>query len=267
MDLPRNHFKHNLHRTPPMIGTWLMAASPITAEAMGCAGFDWLVVDMEHVPLDLAAVSASLQAIAGTGASAVTRIPWNDTVMVKRVLDAGAQTIMFPFVQTAEEARRAVAATRYPPKGVRGIAAMTRAARYATVKDYLKRAHGEIAVVIQLETPEAIARMDEIAAVEGVDALFIGPGDLSGAMGHIGQIGHKDVQAALAAAASRANALGKPIGIVGPNPDMVRNFVAMGFNFLAISSDMGFMMTQAQSWLGALRGVHVRDAENPSGPY
>lgn len=265
--LPANSFKARLRQRPPMIGSWLMSASPLAAEAMGWAGFDWLVVDMEHVPLDMGDVLAHLQAIAATPASAVVRVPWNDAVMVKRALDAGAQTIMFPFVQTPEEAARAVAATRYPPEGVRGIAAMTRAARYATIKDYLKTANREIAVIIQLETPEAIARMDEIAAVPGVDALFIGPGDLSGAMGQIGQIGHPAVQQALAQAAGRAKALGKPVGIVGPNPDMVKAFADMGFDYLAVSSDMGLMMNLAQSWLTALRGAHKGTDENSGGPY
>jgi 2-dehydro-3-deoxyglucarate aldolase/4-hydroxy-2-oxoheptanedioate aldolase len=249
-----------------MVGTWVMSGGTATAEALGCVGFDFLVVDMEHVPLDWERTYATLQAIAGTGASAVTRIPWNDTVTVKRALDAGAQTLMFPMIQNAEEATRAVAATRYPPEGIRGIAAVHRGSRYGTVPGYLKNASAEICVICQIETPAAAARIDEIAAVPGVDALFVGPGDLSGSMGHLGDIAHPDVQAALAACAAKAKRLGKPCGIVGPNPDMVARFVAMGYGYVAVASDMGMMVSRATEFLAALRGAPAIPAK-PSGPY
>jgi 2-keto-3-deoxy-L-rhamnonate aldolase RhmA len=164
MDMPKNLFKQNLLRVPPMIGTWIMSGGTTTAEALGCVGFDFLVIDMEHVPLDWERTHASLQAVAGTGASAVTRIPWNDTVAVKRALDIGAQTLMFPMIQNAEEAKRAVASTRYPPDGIRGIAAVHRGSRYGTVPGYLKTASAEICVICQIETPSAAARLEEIAA-------------------------------------------------------------------------------------------------------
>ena len=152
MELPRNAFKHALVEGRTQFGTWLMSAAPSTAEAMGCAGFDFLVVDMEHVPVDTPQLVEILRAVAGTPAAAVTRLPWNDTVMVKRALDGGAQTLMFPFVQDEHEAQRAVAATRYPPAGVRGAAAVHRASRYGNVVDYLRRAADELCVVVQLET-------------------------------------------------------------------------------------------------------------------
>jgi 4-hydroxy-2-oxoheptanedioate aldolase len=233
---------------------------------LGCVGFDFLVVDMEHVPLDWEQTYASLQAIAGTGAAAVTRVPWNDTVMVKRALDIGAQTLMFPMIQTAEEAKRAVAATRYPPDGIRGIAAVHRGSRYGTVPGYLKNASAEICVICQIETPSAAARIEEIAAVPGVDALFVGPGDLSGAMGHLGDIAHPAVQAALAECAAKAKRLGMPCGIVGPNPDMVGKFVAMGYSYVAVASDMGMMVGRATEFLAALRGQPATTAK-PTGPY
>ena len=176
MDLPANRFKRALRAAAPPIGTWLMSAAPSTAEALGCAGFDFLVVDTEHVPLDTAQTIEILRAIAGTPASAVTRVAWNDAVLVKRALDAGAQSLMFPFVQTADEARRAVASTRYPPQGTRGVAAMHRGSRYATVPDYLQRANDEIAVIVQVETPAALDALPAIAAVDGVDSIFVGPG-------------------------------------------------------------------------------------------
>ena len=266
MDLPVNRFKQALRGATPPVGTWLMSAAPAAAEALGCAGLDFLVVDTEHVPLDTAHTIEILRAIAGTPASAVTRVPWNDMVMVKRLLDAGAQSIMFPFVQNADEARRAVSYTRYPPHGVRGVAAMHRASRYATVPDYLRRANDEICVVVQLETPAAIEQLPAIAAVEGVDSLFVGPGDLSAAMGRLGDIAHADVQAALAHAARECRRLGKPCGIVGPNPEMVRRFLDYGYSWVAVGSDMSLMLGRAQEWAGQVRG-HEPKAAPAQGAY
>jgi 4-hydroxy-2-oxoheptanedioate aldolase len=238
----------------PPLGTWLMSGAPATAEAMGCCGFDFVVVDMEHVPVDVPQAVDLLRAIAGTPAAAVVRLPWSDQVTVKRVLDAGAETLMFPYVQSAQEAARAVSFTRYPPDGVRGVAAIHRASRFGRVDKYLKGAGEQICVIVQLETPDALARLPQIAAVPGVDALFVGPGDLSASMGHLGDVAHPDVQAALARAAQGARALGKPIGIVGQNPDTVRRFLDYGYDFAAIGSDMAMMTTRAVEYLGAVRG-------------
>src|SRR5262249_33126150 len=159
---------------------------------------------MEHSPIDMAETVSMLRALAGTPTEAIVRLAWNDQILVKRTLDAGARTLMFPFVQNAEEARAAVSYTRYPPEGVRGMAAMHRAAGYGRKRDFFKTAHEELMVIIQLETPSALDRMNEIAAVPGVDSLFVGPGDLSAALGRIGQIGHADVQALVAKAAQTA---------------------------------------------------------------
>lgn len=250
----------------PPLGTWLMAAAPATAEAMGYIGFDFLVVDMEHVPIEVSDLTHILRAIGCTPADAVVRLAWNDQVLIKRVLDAGAQTIMVPFVQTAEEARQAVSFAKYPPEGVRGVAAVHRGSRFGRVGDYLKRANGEVAVIVQLETPDAIARLPEIAAVPGVDALFVGPGDLSAAMGHIGNIAHPDVQALIESAAKASRAAGKPVGIVGPNPDMVRRFIDYGYDFAAIASDIAMMTGRASDWLGALRDQPA-EAAAPAAAY
>ncbi len=254
MDLPRNAFRHAIAERRMQYGAWLMSAAPSTAEALGSTGFDFLVVDMEHVPVDTPQLVDLLRAIAGTPASPVTRLPWNDTVMVKRALDAGAQTLMFPFVQDAAEAARAVAATRYPPAGVRGVAAVHRASRYGNVADYLGRASTELCVVVQVETVDAVDRMAEIAAVPGVDSVFVGPGDLAASMGHLGNIGHADVQAKLAQAAAEAGRLGVPCGIIGGNPEMAGRFVGYGYSWVAVGSDMSMMVGRAQEWLGLLRG-------------
>jgi 4-hydroxy-2-oxoheptanedioate aldolase len=255
MDLPVNHFKRAIASGARPVGTWLMSAAPATAEALGCAGFDFLVVDMEHVPIGVPGMVSLLRAIAGTPAQAVVRPPWNDTVMVKRAMDAGATSLLFPFVQDADEARRAVASTRYPPAGVRGVAAMHRGSRYGTVANYLQRANDEVCVIVQIETLAALDRLDEIASVPGVDSIFVGPGDLSASMGHIGDVGNPDVQAKLAAAGAACRRLGKPCGIVGPTPAMVARFLEYGYSWVAIGSDMSLMLGRAQEYLGTLRGI------------
>ena len=249
----------------PPVGTWIMSASPIVAEAIGHAGFDWAVVDMEHSPLDLSTLVHLLQAVAGTKLVPITRVPWNDAVMVKRVLDAGAQTLLFPFVQNADEARRAVAACRYPPDGQRGMAGMSRASKFGTVPNYFRSANETVSVIVQLETPEAVANVDAICAVPGVDGIFLGPGDLSGALGVPGQLTHPDVLAQMSQATRRAIALGKWAGTVGGNLDVVRQYLAMGFNFIAVGSDLGLLMRSAGEMVRALRAEPLVAVPNQSG--
>jgi 2-keto-3-deoxy-L-rhamnonate aldolase RhmA len=250
-----NSFRHLLQSSGahPPIGTWVMSGSPIVAEAIGCAGFDWGVLDMEHSPLDLMTLVHLLQAVSGTKLCPVVRLPWNDTVTVKRVLDAGAHTLMFPFVQNADEARRAVAATRYPPQGVRGMAAMGRASRFGTNPNHYQTANQQVGVIIQLETPQAVEQLEAIAAVDGVDALFLGPADLSGAMGHPGNTTHPAVMALMNDAVQRCKAVGKPVGTVGGTAEVVAQYRAAGFDYLAIASDLGMLMRAAQAAVAALR--------------
>jgi len=195
-----------------------------------------------------------MRTVAGTPAESVVRVAWNDQVRVKHVLDAGARSVMFPFVQTPEEAQAAVKYTRYPPEGTRGVAAVHRGSHFGQTKDYLRNAANDIAVIIQLETPAAIERLAAIAAVPGVDSLFIGPGDLSASMGRIGEVGHPEVQALIAKAAKDARAANMPIGIVGPNPEMVARFLDYGYTWVAVSSDLGMITGRAVDWIGAIRG-------------
>ncbi len=241
------------------VGTFVMSASPLVAEAVGCAGFDWAVIDMEHTPLDLDGLVRMLQAVAGTAMLPITRIPWNDTVVVKRLLDAGAQTILFPFVQNADEAKMAVEACKYPPTGVRGMAAMSRGSRFGTVKDYFKVANDGVSVIVQIESPEAMDRLEEIAQVEGVDSIFIGPGDLSGAMGHVGDLLHPEVVAVMAHSVERCHALGLPIGTVGGTTDAVATYRKAGFDYIGVASDLGLMMRTCAATLSTIRSMDVEN--------
>ena len=259
-----NPFRQLLRRagSQPPLGTWLLSASPLLAEAAGHAGFDFGVIDMEHGPLDLGDIVHLLQAVAGTRMVPVVRVPWNDSVTIKRVLDAGATTLLVPFVQNAAEAAAAVAATRYPPHGVRGMAGMSRAARYGTQADYLTTANRQLAVIVQLETEAALAELEAIAQVDGIDALFIGPADLSGSMGLPGQITHPRVMKAMADAARRCRALGKPVGSIGTEGAVVAQYRAAGYDYLAISSDLGLFVNAAQCAIASMRGSeceHVHD--------
>lgn len=254
MDLPVNHFKRAIASGKTPIGCWLTSGASSTAEALGCAGFDFLVVDTEHTPVDTPQMIDILRTIAGTPAAAIVRPPWNDMVMIKRVLDAGAQSLLLPFVQNADEARRAVAHTRYPPAGVRGVAGTHRGSRYGTVPNYLKRAHEEICVIVQIETVSAFEQLEAIASVPGVDSIFIGPSDLSASMGLLGDVGNAAVQDKLAAAAQTCKKLGKPCGIIGFNPEMAKKFLGYGFSWVAIGSDMALMVGRGQEYLAAMRG-------------
>jgi 2-keto-3-deoxy-L-rhamnonate aldolase RhmA len=238
------------------VGTWVMSASPIVAEAIGHAGFDWGVLDMEHTPLDLMDLVHMLQAVGNTKMVPVVRVPWNDTVLVKRVMDAGAQSLLFPFVQNADEARRAVAATRYPPQGVRGLAGMSRGSKFGTLPDYFNTANSLMSVIVQLETAQAVAELEAIGAVDGVDAIFLGPADLSATMGHVGQLTHPEVMGLMGQAALRCRAIGKPVGTVGGTPELVAQYRAMGFDYVAVASDLGLLMRGAQA---AVRALHSQE--------
>jgi 2-dehydro-3-deoxyglucarate aldolase/4-hydroxy-2-oxoheptanedioate aldolase len=253
MDLPVNHFKRAIASGKRPVGTWLSSGSPVTAEALGCTGFDFLVVDTEHTPIDVPQMTEILRAIAGTPAQAIVRPPWNDMVMIKRLLDAGAQSLLLPFVQDENEAKRAVASTRYPPAGVRGVAGTHRGSRFGTVPNYMKSAASEICVIVQIETLAALARLEAIAAVDGVDSIFVGPNDLAASMGHLGDMNHAAVQEKVAFAAKECRRLGKPCGIIGGTPEVVATYLDYGYSWVAVNSDVGMMVGRAQDFLAKVR--------------
>jgi 2-keto-3-deoxy-L-rhamnonate aldolase RhmA len=241
MDLPRNAFKHAIAAGRLQVGLWSSLASNIAAEVVSDSGFDWILFDTEHSPNEIPGLLAQMQGAARGTAAAIVRPAWNDAVLIKRVLDIGAQSILVPYVQNAEEARRAVAAVRYPPAGIRGVAAASRASRYGRVTDYLKKADAEICLLVQVETRAALDTLDEIAAVEGVDGVFIGPSDLSASFGHIGNPQHPEVQAALEQGVKRLKALGKPAGILTLSEDEARRYIGWGYTFVAVGSDIGLL--------------------------
>ncbi len=240
MELPRNKFKHALKKNEVQIGIWSTLSSHIVAEVLATSGMDWVLLDTEHSPNELPMVQCQLQAMEGGQATPVVRVPWNDMVTIKRYLDIGAQSLLIPYVQNAEEAQNAVRYTRYPPHGVRGVAGASRATRYARVKDYFKKAHEELCVLVQAETREAVKNLDAMLEVEGIDGVFIGPNDLSADMGHLGNWQHPEVWKVMEAAAKRIRKAGKAAGILVGAAEGQRCIDA-GFTFIAVGADTGLL--------------------------
>jgi 4-hydroxy-2-oxoheptanedioate aldolase len=237
MQLAPNSFKRALSRGDLQIGLWCTLASSIAAEIVSDSGFDWLLFDTEHSPNEVPDLMRHLQAAQRGPAAPVVRVAWNDQVLIKRVLDVGAQTILVPCVQNADEAARAVAAARYPPSGVRGVTGSGRASRYGRVKDYLREANGEVGVVVQVETREALHQIEAVAMVEGVDGVFVGPSDLSASFGLIGQPQSSEVQRAIESAGARIRAAGKSAGILAGGEVDARRYMRWGYNFVAVGVD------------------------------
>jgi 4-hydroxy-2-oxoheptanedioate aldolase len=253
--LPVNRLKHALAEGRAQIGLWSSLSSHVTVEVIAGSGFDWLLLDTEHSPNELPMVHSQLQAMMEGTASAVVRPAWNDAVLFKRLLDIGVQSFLVPFVQTAEEARQAVAATRYPPAGIRGIATTTRANRWARVKNYPTRANDEICVVVQIETRHALDNLEAIAAVEGVDGLFIGPSDLAAGLGYPGNNAHPDVRQAIESAIDRIRATGRFAGILAPLEVDARHWLARGALFVAVGSDAGLLARHSEALAARFKGA------------
>lgn len=247
MELPRNAFKQALKDGKAQIGLWSSLSSNYSVEVIAGAGFDWILLDSEHSPADLENLLTQLQAAAAYPTHAVVRVPWNDMVTMKRILDVGAQSLLVPYVSTAEEARAAVAHTRYPPKGVRGVAGTTRATRFGRIKDYAKRAHEEICVLVQVETEAALGNIEAICAVEGVDGVFIGPADLHASMGYTGEIANPKVKPMIDDAIKRIRKAGKAPGILTPNEADAKHWLECGTLFCAVGADVGILARGAEA--------------------
>jgi len=246
-EFQRNAFKHAIAAGKLQIGLWSSLCSNIVAEVIGDAGFDWIVLDSEHSPNEIPGLMSQLQAMQQGTASPVVRPAWNDAVLAKRCLDIGAQTLLFPYVQNAEEAKRAVASTRYPPDGFRGVAIATRAGRYGRTPGYLTKANAEICVLVQVETKAALNELEAIAKVDGIDGVFIGPSDLAASLGHLGNPQHPDVQKAIQDAVNRLKKLGKPAGILTGNEEEARRYIDWGYLFVAVGADVGLLARNADA--------------------
>lgn len=239
MPAPMNPFKKALKRGEMQFGCWLGLGDTFSAEIMGQAGFDWVVVDGEHGPNDLRSILAQLQVLSATDSHAVVRLPVGETYMVKQMLDAGAQTLLIPMVETVEQARQLVRDVTYPPHGDRGVGyALSRAARFSTITDYGTTADAEICLLLQVENLRGLAALDEILALEGVDGVFIGPADLAADMGHMGNAAHPDVQATIMDAIARIKAAGKAPGILSTRDEMTNDAIAAGAQFVAVGADV-----------------------------
>ena len=247
MELPQNEFKRALKAARPQIGLWSSLSSGYTVEVIAGAGFDWILLDMEHSPKDLESLLAQLQAAAPYPTTPIVRVPWNDMVAIKRVLDVGAQSLLVPYVSTAEEARSAVAHTRYPPAGVRGVAGTTRATRFGRVQGYAKKAHEEICVLVQVETQQALDNIEAICAVEGVDGVFIGPADLHASLGYTGETANPAVMPLMEEAMRRIRKAGRAPGYLSPVEADAKKMLAAGALFVAVGADVGLLARGAES--------------------
>ena len=242
-----NSFKQKLLAGHRLIGCWSSLANPITTEVLGVAGFDWILLDGEHSPNDVATFIPQLMALKDSPSAPVVRPTSNNAVEMKRLLDAGFYNFLIPFVESEAEALAAVRATRYPPQGIRGVSVSQRSNRYGTVTDYFKSINDHICVMVQIESRAGVAAAKAIAAVVGVDCVFVGPSDLAADLGHLGNSNHPDVQTAIAAVFAHAKACGKPTGILAPVEADARRYVTMGATFVGVDSDLGLFRAASQA--------------------
>ena len=248
MEMKTNTFKAALKSGGrAQIGLWLGLANAVCAEICAGAGFDWLMIDAEHAPNDIRSVLAQLQAIAAYPVHPVVRPVAGDVQLIKRLLDLGVQTLLIPMVETAEQARHLVAAMRYPPVGIRGVGTtLARASQWNRIPNYLHEANDQMCLLVQVETPQGLHNLDAIAAVEGVDGVFIGPADLSAALGHLGDIGHPDVQMAIDNAIRRICIGCDAAGTLTTDETKARHYLSLGCKFLAVGLDGNLLMRVTQ---------------------
>src|SRR5688572_16068244 len=246
MELTPNTFKAAIRSGKQQIGLWVALANHYSAEICAGSGFDWLLFDGEHGPNDPPAMLPQLQAAAAYPVSAIVRPAWNDKVLLKRYLDVGFQSFLVPYVQTVAEAEAAVAAIRYPTRGVRGVAGSTRASRYGRIADYAKRAEAELCMLVQIESREGLDNLDAIANTGGIDGVFIGPADLAAGLGHLGDIGHAEVQSAIKDAIARIKAAGKPAGILATDEGSTRRYMEWGTTFTAVGVDVMILARETE---------------------
>ncbi|MBS8226176.1 MULTISPECIES: HpcH/HpaI aldolase family protein [Rhodobacterales] len=245
MDMPKNAFKAAIAEGRLQVGIWNTIPDPGVVELLAGTGYDWILLDSEHTPVTIPGLMPLMQAAGGYPVTTIARPGWNDMIEIKRLLDQGAQTLLIPYVQSVEEAELAVRHVRYPPRGVRGVGGTTRASRYGAVKDYIQTAEQEICLLVQIETVEAMAQAEEIAAVDGVDGIFIGPADFAASMGYPGQPTHPEVKAAILDGIRRIKAAGKAPGILTLDPTFQKEAEEAGAVFVAVTLDASILRAGA----------------------
>lgn len=246
-----------------LAGIWVCSGSPLVAEICAGSGMDWILIDMEHSPNSLESVTAQLQAVSGYPSTPVVRVPINDWVIIKQVLDTGAQNILVPMVSTAEDAQAAVAAMHYPPRGRRGVgSALARSARWNRVDDYLQNASEHVSLFVQVETAAGVENAAEIAAVDGVDGVFVGPSDLAASMGHLGQQSHPEVIGAVNDTFAAVTAAGRPVGVNAFDPAIAQTYIDAGATFVLVGADVALLARGSDAL--AAKFAAGRDAERDS---
>ncbi|TFZ06693.1 2-dehydro-3-deoxyglucarate aldolase [Ramlibacter henchirensis] len=271
MQTPVNRFKKALAERRAQIGLWQGLASSYSAEICAGAGFDWLLIDGEHSPNDLNSVLLQAQAIAAyPDTHAIARIPLGHgnvgQMLIKQYLDLGIQTLLVPMVDTPEQAREIVRSMRYPPQGVRGMGG-ARASRWGRYPNYAKEANAQVCLLVQAETQQALDNLDAIAAIDGVDGIFLGPADLSASMGHVGNAAHPDVQAAIENSIGRINRAGKAAGIVTPDEALARRYLELGALFVAVGLDNNILAKSTSALAAKFKGTAPAPAAKGASPY
>ncbi|MEG3136074.1 4-hydroxy-2-oxoheptanedioate aldolase [Rouxiella sp. T17] len=254
MTAPINLFKQALAEGRPQLGLWLALANPYSAEICAGAGFDWLLLDGEHAPNDVRSLLGQLQAISGSSSQVVVRPPMDASWHIKQLLDIGAQTLLIPMVENAEQAQALVRAVRYPPQGIRGVgAALARASAFNRTTDYLHTANQQICLLLQIESRAGIENLEAIAAIDGVDGVFIGPADLAADMGFLGNPGAPEVQEVVEAGLTRIISQGKAAGILSADPALVSRYLQLGATFVAVGSDVGLLVNASTALVEKFR--------------
>ncbi|SMX42473.1 HpcH/HpaI aldolase family protein [Octadecabacter ascidiaceicola] len=254
MKLAKNPFTHAIAAGKKQVGLWISLCSNFVAEVTAPAGYDWALIDMEHSPNDYFSVLGQLQVFASSQTTAIVRVEWNNAVAVKRLLDLGAQGVLFPMVQSVKEAEQAVAATRYPPHGVRGVSGATRATKFGRVADYVERVVEETTVLLQLETRAAVEQAEAIAAVEGVNGIFFGPADIAADIGKLGKPMDPEVWDLIKPAAQKLIAKGVPVGTLVLDPEFATELLNEGFTFVACGTDASLLAKASDALLEQVKG-------------
>ena len=253
MKISANPFTRALRENKNQIGLWVSLCDGFAAEVVATAGFDWALLDMEHAPNSIRTVLGQMQAFAPTSTTAIVRPETNDPVLVKRLLDLGAEGLLFPMVQSVEEAEKAVSATRYPPRGIRGVSGATRANAFARKTDYFEKVEEETTVLLQIETREALGGAEEIAAVDGVSGLFFGPADIAADIGQLGKPMCDEVWELILPVAEKLMAMGMPVGTLVQDASFAAELLNKGFAFVACGSDTGLLARGADNLLSSVK--------------